>query len=325
MTCRRLDMTLLRAALVGRAAEIAIALLGEPNPAMSTKRELRFGRHGSVAVMIGGPKAGMWHDHEVGAGGDVLALIMRQRCGGFRDAIEYAEHFLGQAPSKFVRIKKRRRAPAGDDAMDGTRRALNLWHEAGPIAGTIAERYPASRGIFELAPGVDGEALRFHPRCPWRNDAGDIVRVPALIGLFRDIHTDAPRAIHRRALTIDGQKIGKPKALGPKSGAAIKLGPEVTHHLTIGEGLETTLSGMALGYMPAWAIGDVGELSAFPVLAGVESLTILVDNDKSGTGQAAALACSAQWTAGGREVFRLVPQQTGADVNDLLLARAFLD
>jgi Toprim domain len=76
---------------------------------------------------------------------------------------------------------------------------------------------------------------------------------------------------------------------------------------------------MALGYVPAWAVGDAGELAAFPVLNGVESLTILVDHDRSGTGQGAAVTCSARWTSAGREVFRLVPHQVGADANDLLM------
>jgi putative DNA primase/helicase len=65
------------------------------------------------------------------------------------------------------------------------------------------------------------------------------------------------------------------------------------------------------GYAPAWALGDAGELAAFPVLIGVESITILVDHDLSGTGQQAALRCSARWTSAGREVFRLVPSQPG--------------
>jgi putative DNA primase/helicase len=108
--------------------------------------------------------------------------------------------------------------------------------------------------------------------------------------------------------------------LGPKAGAAIKLSPnvDVAERLTIGEGLETALAGMALGYVPAWALGDAREIAAFPVLAGIESITILVDHDPSGTGQRAALTCSARWTSAGRDVFRLVPRQPGADVNDLL-------
>jgi hypothetical protein len=51
-----------------------------------------------------------------------------------------------------------------------------------------------------------------------------------------------------------------------------------------------------LGYAPAWALGDAGELAAFQILAGIQSITILVDHDVSGTGQRAAIRCSSRWT-----------------------------
>ena len=68
---------------------------------------------------------------------------------------------------------------------------------------------------------------------------------------------------------------------------------------------------------PAWAVGDAGNLAAFPVMPDVESLTILVDNDESGTGQQAALECSSRWTTAGREVFRIIPDRCGDDLNDI--------
>ena len=66
-----LDLDVIRVKLIERAGEVAVALLGKLNHAMSSKRELRFGHHGSLAVMIAGPKAGLWHDHEVQEGGDL--------------------------------------------------------------------------------------------------------------------------------------------------------------------------------------------------------------------------------------------------------------
>jgi putative DNA primase/helicase len=311
----RLDMTLVRAGLAGRAGELGVALLGDPNRGMSTKRELRFGRHGSVGVVISGKKAGTWFDHELGTGGDMLALIMRERDGSFRDAVLFAEEFVGRAPvtSPPARLVR----PASDDASDSTRNiaiAADIWRAAVPIADTIAIAYLASRGIRDLPAGVDGQVLRFHASCSYGG-----AKRPCMVALLRDIVTDEPRAIQRTALTATGEKIGR-LTLGPKTGTAIKLSDnaDVTNRLTVGEGCETVLAGMALGYMPAWALGDAGELAAFPVLAGIESITVLVDNDQSGTGQDAALKCSARWTAAGREVFRLVPCQVGNDVADLV-------
>jgi hypothetical protein len=123
----------------------------------------------------------------------------------------------------------------------------------------------------------------------------------------------------RTALSEAGEKIGR-MALGLKAGAAIKLtaDPDVTLGLAVGEGLETVLSAMQLGFRPAWALGDANNLRRFPVLSGIECLTIIVDNDATGTGQGAALECSSRWTTAGRQVFRVIPDRTGDDMNDLI-------
>jgi hypothetical protein len=175
--------------------------------------------------------------------------------------------------------------------------------------------YLRKRGI-ELLPGDD--ALRFHPSCPFGSASS-----PCLIGLFRDIRTNAPKAIHRTALKAGGFKVDR-KAMGPISGCAIKLTPDedVEHGLTIGEGIETTLAGMQLGFKPAWAAGSSDGIKAFPVLPGIEALTILVDadlpdkNDKR-PGPEAAVECSRRWTAAGCEVRRVIPRP-GRDMADLI-------
>jgi hypothetical protein len=140
--------------------------------------------------------------------------------------------------------------------------------------------------------------------------------------LYRDIRTNEAKAIHRTALTPDGKKIDR-KCLGPIGGCAIKLtaDEEVTEGLTIGEGIETVLAGMALKFQPAWALGAASPIAKFPVLSGIECLTILVDRDASGTGQASALECSRRWTKAGREVFRIVPAALGADMADIVRER----
>jgi putative DNA primase/helicase len=110
------------------------------------------------------------------------------------------------------------------------------------------------------------------------------------------------------------------------AGCVIRLWPddEVTTGLVIGEGVETTLAaatriehrGALL--QPAWACAGSGNLKAFPALAGVEALTILVDNDLSGGGQDAAAKCARRWIEAGREVTRLTPKILGGDFNDIV-------
>jgi hypothetical protein len=61
--------------LADRIGEIAQRILGQPNKALSTRSQLRFGTNGSVAVDIGGPNVGKWFDHEIGKGGGWRELL----------------------------------------------------------------------------------------------------------------------------------------------------------------------------------------------------------------------------------------------------------
>lgn len=199
--------------------------------------------------------------------------------------------------------------------------ALRIWREAEPLAGTLAEEY-LRRRRFDVLPG--DHAVRFHPTCPF----GRGHSIACMVALYRDIKTSEPKAIHRTALRAGGFKaFGKDDsrmALAPVAGCAIMLTPfeDVEYGLTIAEGLETTLAGMQLGFKPAWALGSDGGIKTFPVLAGVEALTILVDNDppkENGKrpGPDAAAECSKRWVAAGRDVRRVVPLP-GCDVATLI-------
>ena len=75
------------AALTARTTEVATALLGEANRQLSSERELRFGRKGSLAVVTRGKKAGWWYDHENGVGGDLINLIEHVQGVSFREAV----------------------------------------------------------------------------------------------------------------------------------------------------------------------------------------------------------------------------------------------
>jgi phage/plasmid primase-like uncharacterized protein len=85
--------------------------------------------------------------------------------------------------------------------------------------------------------------------------------------------------------------------------------------LFIAEGIESALTA-ARGISPVWAAVDAGGLSTFPVLAGIEALTIIADNDANGTGQAAADGCAKRWMEAGKEVRIWLPPIRGTDVND---------
>jgi hypothetical protein len=52
---------------------------------------------------------------------------------------------------------------------------------------------------------------------------------------------------------------------------------------------------------PIWACGCDDNVRSFPILSGIEHLTILADNDAKGAGQEAARDCAKHWAAAGRK------------------------
>lgn len=202
-------------------------------------------------------------------------------------------------------------------------RAAALWREARDPRGTMVETYLAGRGLA-LPPEAAGRAIRFHPECPFRLDDGNTVKLPTVLALMRDVSTDEPRAVHRTALGPNGDGkarvpgLGNPKKmLGPTRGAVVKLDADsdVLDGLGLAEGIETALAIMAAGWRPVWACGSAGSISTFPVLPGVEALTIFADADP--TGLAAAQSCQARWLAAGRECTIILPPDDGQDWADV--------
>jgi DNA polymerase len=207
----------------------------------------------------------------------------------------------------------RTRAIAHDDKAPSRVFALQLWEEAGTIAGSLAAHYLAgNRGIDLAALPTDIHgALRFHARCPF----GSGTYHPCLLALMRDPRSDAATGIHRIALTPEGKKIER-RTLGQTG--AVKLWPPGAQ-LIIGEGLETVLAAATrIPYCDApLQLLSAGPLDRFPVIAGVERLIILVDHDVAG--QTAALGCTARWQYADRTVVQLTPDEPGADFNDFVM------
>jgi putative DNA primase/helicase len=209
-----------------------------------------------------------------------------------------------------------------DDAAR-TRRALAIWSETADPRGTPVRRHLAARGIaLDELPSRIHAVLRWHPHCPWGTDGA---RHGCMVALWTDAVSGEPRAIHRTAINDAGAKIGR-KTLGPNAGCVIRLWPddEVERGLVVGEGIETTLAAATRiqhrGTLltPAWATGDAGHLEKFPVLPGIEALTVLVDHDENGRGQRATAECARRWTAAGRQVTQLIPRIPGEDFADLV-------
>jgi Toprim domain len=209
-----------------------------------------------------------------------------------------------------------------EDDLLRIKRAKALWNESADPRGTIAVQYLMVRAL-DLPDDLAGAMLRFHTRCPWRNeDTGRTERIPALLAAFRSIDDNDITAVHR--IRLD-QPQRWPKAdrrmLGIVHHAAVKLDPVATT-LIVGEGVETCMAArqcMATGEIdraPVWALGSVGAISFFPVLDGVRRLIILGESGEA-SAQAVRL-CGQRWQRAGRRV-QVLYSEIGFDVNDALM------
>jgi Toprim domain-containing protein len=227
----------------------------------------------------------------------------------WRDCRDYVRSRLGieRTYSRAPRVPRVQCAP---QPADNTARAVALWNSAVEPRGTRVERYLQRRGL-SLPDDVAGRVARYHESCPWGAE-----RRPAMLTAFRLITTDRLVAVHRTLISDDGQKIGR-KMLGPVAGAAIKIDDDtdVEQGLTICEGFETGLAGRELGFRPVWALGSAGGIGDFPVLPGIDALTILAETDN--TNEKQRRICGNRWAAAGREILIATPRVVG-DMNDAL-------
>lgn len=250
---------------------------------------------GSLYVRLTGPSsgkgaAGKWTDAATGEYGDLLDLITANlRLSSLGEALDEARRFLS-----LPRPDPPPRAPQPKAPTGSPKAARRLWAMGQSIAGTLAERYLASRGIVGIR---NASALRFHPHCYyWREEQPDDAEPevwPALLAKVTDTGGDLT-GLHRTWL--DPESADKApldpnrKAMGNLLGHGVRIG-KATDLVAAGEGLETMLSlRMALPDLPVIAALSANHLAALLLPDGIDRLYIAVDSDEAGRMAADTLA-----------------------------------
>ena len=80
------------------------------------------------------------------------------------------------------------------------------------------------------------------------------------------------------------------------------------------EGLETGLSLIVNDNSPVWVTGGLGGMGSFPLLDGIDALTIFADNDG---GELHGQYKKLKQTYSRREVTFHIPKQKNMDANDI--------
>ena len=285
------------------ARPVALALLGEPNPRMSTGAELRYGEHGRLKVTIAGERAGQWYDFRDGRGGGVLDLVIHAgeasgrtaaarwlESQGFADPVRARESVSEHHPA----TRRDGGAGEGRTAAHGRPRqasrrdcARRLWESTRPIAGTVAAAYLDARGAGHVAGTA---ALRFHPALTHRTAPG---RFPCLVAGVQDV---AGRFMGIQRTYLDGSRkaaVDPVRAsLGSLAGGAVRILEPAGDALLLGEGIESTTAAVRILDWPggAWATLGTSGLCAVVLAASVRRVVVAADRDAGGLRAASALA-----------------------------------
>ncbi|MER9934289.1 toprim domain-containing protein [Mesorhizobium sp. M0088] len=241
---------------------------------------------------VGGKAAGKWVDESSGEYGDLLDVI-EQSCGlvDFREVADEARRFLSmplpppQPPPQPLGAQRQLAAARG--SPDAARR---LFAMSQPIAGTLAERYLAGRGILL---STHERALRFHPGCYYRDlVTGETRTLPALIAAVTSLDgriTGLQRTYLSSGLDPSG-KVGKApvadprRSLGHLLGNGIWLGQQSgAPVMAAGEGFETMASlRTVMPALPLAAATSANHLAGLIFPPGCRRLYIAADADAAG-------------------------------------------
>jgi len=250
--------------------------------------DVRNTRGRSMHVRLNGNArgpAGKWVDEQNGEHGDLLDVI-RESCGliEFRDVADEARRFLAMPRPQAQEPGAQRQPAAARGSPDAARRLFGMSQ---PIAGTLAERYLAGRGILLSAHEC---ALRFHPGCYYRDFVtGETQTLPALIAAVTNLNGQIT-GLQRTWLDPSGQgkaQLTDPRrSLGDLLGNAIWLGLESgapVPAMAAGEGFETMASLRTLmPALPVAAATSANHLAGLSFPAGCRRLYIAADADAAG-------------------------------------------
>ena len=273
------------------AGPVARALLGDPNPLLSRRTELRYGRHGSLSVDL---TRGVWTDFEAGEGGGLLDLVMRERRCNCASALRWLDEqgWLNAHPPS---------PPPTPTPENPARAALveAIWHAGGAADATPAHTYLTRRRVWP--PPTLNIALPPSVRwlnataAPPRDQTLDWYRLPrgsagALLCAWTTPQTPTPpRAVSLEALSGDGERLGRRwrRTYGRRTGQTFtaRTGAPSAHvHATEGE-----LDALALAHTP-WITPAPGRIIATGGTSGLRNpqswatgpVTIHADGDPGG-------------------------------------------
>jgi len=204
--------------------------------------------------------------------GDAIKFVQDMRGISFNEALAFLEEGARIDPAASVSARREKRERPPSDAVDSLVMGRWLWKHAKPDLAAV-RTYLTARGVpaAELTDArmVDIRFLASAPIMAWpaNRKPSSVPQAPAMVALVRRPPEWLPIGVHATFLTPDlagkmdrlranGTAWPSRKMLGDMTGGAVLLGAYAPNlPLFVGEGIETTLSGMAIAGAGEAAIG----------------------------------------------------------------------
>jgi Toprim domain len=317
-------------ALRASAEALVSHFRGQPNKALSSKSQLRWGNKGSLAAVIAGKDKGRITDFEAGIGKGMspFQFIAAELGTDIAGAFCFARNWLGMGdgrPVPTVRALPSIALVKGTTDKQRAGKVAALVAKRQPIAGTPGERYLNNRGIMARE---WPDCIGWLPKTWGGMIDGAHIGGGAVVFIATDAHTNR-QAVQLVHVTEEGQKAPNnlvhgvvKRTHGSLAGAAVQFPamPDRDGPVVLAEGPETALSVWLATGLETRACLGISNIGKAPVLAGA-TVIIARDADKPGSpaDKAVAKAAEALIERGCRVVIAK-PQNEGTDFNDVLQA-----
>jgi putative DNA primase/helicase len=209
-----------------------------------------------------------------------------------------------------------------DDDEHRGRIIASILDEIVPLRGSPGEAFLRDVRRIDVDAIADvldqTDAIGWHPAVPFRQEGHplDGKRLGCIIGVMTDPTTAKPTGGISRTYVHQGIKIAKAKGRGPAGIVRLTPDEDTLGGLHLAEGLESALDAMSKNLRPMWSTGSASILAKFPILSGIEFVTIIADHDENGTGQKAANELKRRNRAAGRQARAWISTAPG-DFNDI--------
>jgi hypothetical protein len=278
-------------------------------------------KRGSCVIDLKGERAGCWVDFGTGGKGGPLSTLAEATGLHGRELFERAAEICGSAKPKSNGHDPNRSYDTKVREHEETAREVAFIRRyCVPAAGTLVEKYLASRGL-ELPDCAD---IQYHPDL---TDYDAKRSRPGLVAIMRDPATGAETGgVQRIYLADDGggkANMPEPKKMRGRAGVAMLMPIREDGVLGVAEGIETALAAARIFGIPVWAALSAGGLRKFAFPAALKELTIFADRGEGG--EKAAWALHRKAIDAGIAAFVVYPKSDDDFAKDLPLGHTVSD